>query len=158
MRKLQQHEIVREGDRYQINGSHATSLAALMSIGVAVARWKRSGSWWRDDPPQDNWISFKDRKPAQEDADNMGGFIAVRYQNESVALIAVQLVNSRNFSPTDNTYWMPLNFTPREPQRIKVSEHEVVPNKDGSLRVGCRTISSPDFEEIARQRREAMTE
>lgn len=44
----------------------------------------------------------------------------------------------------------------KKPTPIKVDNHEVIPNKDGSLKVGCKTISKEDFEEIVRQREEVM--
>jgi hypothetical protein len=54
------------------------------------------------------------------------------------------------------THWR--RITPPVPiiQRVKVDQHEVIPQPDGSLKVGCQTIPSEQFEEIVRQRAAAM--
>jgi hypothetical protein len=160
-RKLEPHEIIRVGDIYwcdsedNIDPDNGTGLIIKNEADGAGMRADYSGNAHFRRIQQDNWIAFSERKPTKEDS-SPSSKVAIRFQNGSVELHDVVYVISSDFSPTPNTYWMPLNFTPREPTRIKVDGHEVIPNKDGSIKVGCQTVSSEDFEEIIRQRAEAM--
>lgn len=105
-------------------------------------------------PIKDNWISFKDRKPTKEDALSTGKLYWTWMLHGKREF--GELDYSATWRLAKDIYWMPLNFVPREPARIKVDGHEVIPGKDGSVKVGCQTVSSPDFEEIVRQRNEAL--
>lgn len=146
-RTLNSGEVVLEGDQYISTGSTIWSVAHVSSVGRTVAEWRGMGSWRRP-VSQDNWIAFSERKPTKEDA-SMDGVVA--WLDGTVALI-----QPWDRIPISSKYWMPLNFVPREPTRIKVDGHEVIPNKDGSIKVGCQTVASKDFEEIIRQRQEVM--
>lgn len=135
-RELSSSDTIQTGDRFYSWSRDESVLRDYIGKHGACC-----GKWYRRVAPQDNWISFKDREPTKEDANEFGKIVA-RYKSGDYHFVAWNGIN--HFE-----YWMPLNFTPREPARIKVDGNEVIPNKDGSLTVGCQTIKSEDFEEIA---------
>lgn len=154
------NELVQVGDIATSDGTPESSSVISREGDSCIGRNSNIQGWdndfWYREVKEDNWIAFSDRKPTKEDA-NEDNCIIVRSMSGAVGVRNINTVGKgREWEPGPQSYWMPLNFIPREPTRIKVDGHEVVPSKDGSIKVGCQTVSSQDFEEIVRQRNEAM--
>jgi hypothetical protein len=144
-RSLQTGDTIRKGDEY-LSMPSGTWMNGSDYIGGKLALGARE---WRRPIKEDNWISFTERKPTKEDAYfglHKNGYIATRFLDNSIGLHPFDCINSASA-----THWMPLNFVPRELARIKVRNEDVIPNKDGSVKVGCTTIPKEDMKEIVRQ-------
>lgn len=134
------------------NGSPATEGESC--VGARAGIW--TGRFWHRPIPGHNWIAFSDRNPTAEDADNVGDV-----QGCVLVLVSGYERRSVHFASIGNqgnaTHWMPLHFNSPEPARIKVDGKEVIPQKDGSVKLGCGTIiPKGDVEEFLRQREAAM--
>lgn len=146
------NEILQASDRCwsDVDVSDETFHSCALSVGERNIG-SRASDWnpgfWRRPVKEHNWISFAEREPTKEDR-NIHGQILIRCHNGSCGLF--------RWNTTSAPHWMPLNFVEETPAPIKVDGHEVIPNKDGSVKVGCKTVSKEDFEEIVRQRSEVM--
>lgn len=107
-----------------------------------------SNLYWR--PIKHNWVSFEERKPTRQDA-GYDGQVLNRCNDGSIGLFPWSASIYGN-----ETHWMPLFFTPETPTRVRVYDHDVIPNKDGTVKVGCQKISKESMDEIIRQRQAAM--
>lgn len=137
------------GDEYQISGDTWQNGSAFIgeTIDIYAVDWRRPIKGH-------NWISFKDRKPTKEDAyfsPNRG----YKPSGANISGLILVLLNPEN-TMTHWTKFEPPIFVEDEPVRVKVDNHEVIPNKDGSLTIGCKKVASSDFETIIKQREEAM--
>jgi hypothetical protein len=149
---------LREGDEYSsTNPTHGAFGRWNLVFGNLSRYAEYDWGIYRRPIREDNWIAFSDRKPTKEDAGEQGHIVVLYCGDDgSTSELLKQQFCEDSSGYWSADYWMPLNFVSREPVRVKVDGHEVVPNKDGSVKVGCQTVSSQDFEEIARQRSEAM--
>lgn len=155
-RILEANEALRDGDRgncYWDEDPDSTKYGTSASkdqFGRLAGDW--NCGFWRRPVASHGWISFKDRMPTRADSD--GGMIVVRDDRGALSL-AEYSANQQTYYHYF-THWQALNFKEPTPTRVKIDNHEITPQKDGSLKIGCKTLDKEQVEEILRQRQEAM--
>lgn len=151
-RPLKLHEIVQAGDVYDAfaKNGQPTEIAssAERRSGGCVGNKVDDNNWYR--PVTHDWIKFSDRQPTEVDA-NKAGEIVVYYAGYKSSHIM-----QWNFN-TEALYWMPLAFFEEKPAPVKVDGRELIPQKNGDVKISCGTvIPAKDVDEFIRQRQEAM--
>lgn len=164
-RKLEPNEVIQEGDRYLCDSYVSDGVFQRQAIYAYTGNFGRkvgdceAGFWrrpveedWfiRYRAGKDGWISMSDRRPTKDD------YGADGYHYERYLLFfedgRVQVGAENSRISTNATHWMPM---PRPPapvvRRVKVRGEDVVPQPDGSVKVGCTTIVRSEFNEIVRQ-------
>lgn len=146
-------EIIREGWEYT-DGTyewHLVSSSVGMTVQVATKRYGCGWRWRKPTTPKNDWIPMTEQKPTKEDSqDGTGYVVGLRSEGGGIGFFRYD-----DIKPSYD-FWKPLHFTPPPSPKVVVNGHEVIPNKDGSLTIGCTTVPCADMEEIIRQRREAM--
>lgn len=145
-RTIQPRE-VRIGDEYRVKGAPQSPWTRVNALhGWEDCDWAEL----RRAIPGDNWISFKDRQPTKEDASLSGHVVATSSGGKAISLHDFELCQYFE-------YWMPLNFIPREATPVKVDGKEIIPQKDGSVKLSCGTvIPKADVKEFIRQYQERI--
>lgn len=158
MRKLGQQEVVQAGDWVAFHGHNKSWELARGVIGHKVEKYQYEVMR----PNRSNWIKFSDRKPTAEDGyyypagrerdRNYHGKVVVRFTDGSMGLFpwdAPNLISEES--------WMALS----DPDHVKVEpimievpgdgSREVVISRNGSVRVGCTTVSKEQMESIIKR-------
>lgn len=149
-------EIIQVGFQYQGDSCGATwQNASLSDIGLRAGDQSVAGHW-RKPVASHNWVKFSERKPTKEDTANSAGCVLVRIAFGEADSHSVYFT-PWDAAPDKATHWMPLNFIPESPAPIKIEGKEILPMKDGSVKISCGTVvPAKDIEEFLRQREEIM--
>jgi hypothetical protein len=160
-RLLQVGEVIKEGDVFISDDTPANHLLPIReSIGRSITQYDPNDVFRPVEV--DEWIDYAKQKPTEADRDRRGEVQFISTKGYSVCTAPSRISNGMLMGYGLVTHWR--RITPPQPilKRVKVREvdgiqREVIPQPDGSLTVGCVTISAADFDEIARQRSAAMT-
>lgn len=125
---------------------------AIEVLGIEGSRvdLEHNRRWFKPAGP----FAYKCVSPTREDGDNKGLILAINPTTNDTRRQEWPLM-----APPGFTHWMPLNFrgaTPNTEITVEGQKLQVIPQRDGSLKIGCSTVTNEQMEAIIKHREEVV--